>query len=142
MPQYGEGYAGDGANAAHVNTVLGPRDGAVGQAWATGLATPSAGHARFVVVRAPNDPVVPYTLFVNKATIDGERHAALTWEAAQAGVAEGVDRAVADGTVRGDLRTLALIAAVWVDPAADDHDQVRLANADATHAALVQGARR
>ena len=38
--QIGEGFAGDGVNAAHINTVLGPKDGPVGTAWATALATP------------------------------------------------------------------------------------------------------
>lgn len=140
IPQFGEAYAGEGVNAAHLNTVLGLRDGPVGQAWATSLATSSVGHIRFVVVRAPNDPVFPYTLFVNKATIDGDRHGELTWGAAQAGVADGVDRAVADGTIAGDLGRLGLIAAVWVDPAAEDAGAVRVNNADATHAALVAGA--
>lgn len=140
-PQYGEAYEGEGVNAAHINTVLGLRDGPVGQAWATSLATPSVGHARFVVVRSPNDPVVPYTVFVNKATIDGERHADLTWTAAQAGVAEGVDRAVAGGIITGDVLVLALIVAVWVNPAADDANAVRRNNADATYRSLVVGAR-
>ena len=66
----GEGFAGDGVNAAHINTMLGPKDGPVGIAWATALATPRAGHIPFVVVLAPNLPVKPTTLFVNKATID------------------------------------------------------------------------
>lgn len=139
MPQYGEAFVGEGANAAHINTVLGLRDGPVGQAWVTSLATPSAGHARFVVVRSPNDPVMPYTLFVNKATIDGERHAGLTWKAAQAGVADGVDRAVAESVIGGDLLALALIVAVWVDPLADDADAVRTNNADATCRSLRAG---
>ena len=45
----GEGFAGEGANAAHVNTVLGETSGPVGVAWATALATPvlmDAGKAR------------------------------------------------------------------------------------------------
>jgi len=49
--QLGEAFVGEGPNAAHVNTVLGGRDGSVGTAWATALATPSQGHAPFVVVR-------------------------------------------------------------------------------------------
>ena len=74
--QLGEGFAGDGPNAAHVNTMLGPKDGPVGAAWATALATPRAGHTPFVVVVKPNVPVKPMTLFVNKATVDaGERAA-------------------------------------------------------------------
>src|SRR5438552_15692763 len=90
----GESYVGEGANAAHVNTVLGGRDGPVGAAWATALATPSHGHAPFVVVLHPGLPVKPFTLFVNKATIASDSHANLTWGAAQAGVASGVADAV------------------------------------------------
>ena len=79
--QIGEGFAGDGPNAAHINTVLGSKEGAVGSAWATALATPTAGHAPFVVVVRPNVPVKPFTLFFNKATVAGdknERHARFT----------------------------------------------------------------
>ena len=99
---------GSGPNAAHINTVLGAKDGPVGTAWATALATPRLGHAPFVVVVRPNVPVKPFTLFVNKAAIDGEtneRHAQLTWGAAQAGVAAGVAAAVRTGVVsRGRCR--------------------------------------
>ena len=35
----GESFIGDGAEAAHINTVLGQRAGPVGTAWATALAT-------------------------------------------------------------------------------------------------------
>lgn len=139
-PQYGESFVGIGANAAHINTVLGLRDGPVGQAWATSLATPSEGHTRFVVVRTPNQPVLPFTLFVNKATIASERHAELTWKAAQQGVASGVDRAVSEAVITGTLEALALIVAVWVDPFADDGEQVQSNNADATFRALLTGA--
>lgn len=131
----GEGFAGDGVNAAHVNTMLGARDSPVGTAWATALATPRAGHIPFVVVLAPNLPVKPMTLFVNKATVDpaDERHARLTWGAAQAGVAAGVQAALRDGIVPPDQ---VLVAAVWVNPAADDEEQVFANNRDATRAAL------
>ena len=71
--QVGEGFAGSGADAAHVNSILGDREGPVGTAWATALASPSAGHTPFVVVLRPNVPVRPMTLFVNKATIAGDR---------------------------------------------------------------------
>ena len=100
--QIGEGFAGDGANAAHVNTMLGAKNGPVGAAWATALATPRAGHAPFVVVVRPNVPVKPMTLFVNKATVDPTRTSAtrtLTWGAAQAGVAAGVMAAHRKGVI-------------------------------------------
>ena len=78
----GEGFVGKGANAAHINVVLGLRDGPVGTAWATALATPREGHVPFVAVAQPNMPVVPFTLFVNKAAIANDRHGELTGGAA------------------------------------------------------------
>ena len=51
--EIGEAFVGDGADAAHINTVLGPRSGPVGTAWATALATPSAGHTPFIAVVRP-----------------------------------------------------------------------------------------
>lgn len=138
----GEGFAGEGANAAHVNTVLGEKSGPVGAAWATALATPRAGHAAFVVVAAPNVPVKPSTLFVNKATVESgnERHARLTWGAAQAGVAAGVTSAHRKGVLHADdADELVLLAAVWVNPEADDEEAVYANNAEATLAALTAG---
>jgi 5,6,7,8-tetrahydromethanopterin hydro-lyase len=138
----GEGFAGEGENAAHINTMLGPKNGPVGAAWATALATPRAGHAAFVVVAARNVPVKPMTLFVNKATIDpaDERHGRITWGAAQAGVAAGVINAHRTGVLRADdADELVLVAAVWVNPAAEDEEAVFTNNAEATLAALRAG---
>jgi len=140
--QIGEGFSGEGANAAHVNTMLGSKDGAVANAWTTALATPRAGHVPFVVVVKPNVPVKPMTLFVNKATVEdaGGPHARLTWGAAQAGVAAGVVAAVRKGVVAPeDAHDVLLVAAVWVNPAADDEEAVYANNATATLAALVAG---
>ena len=52
----GESYIGEGAEAAHVNTVLGERSGPVGVAWATALATPER---RAHAVRRRGDPGAP-----------------------------------------------------------------------------------
>lgn len=139
-PQYGEAFTGVGVNAAHINTVLGLRDGSVGTAWATALATPSVGHARFVVVKEPNQPVLPMTLFVNKATIESDRHGEMTWVAGQRGVAQGVERATAEGVISSfRLNELALIVAVWVNPLANNDAEVESNNADATYRALLMG---
>src|SRR6266550_1849655 len=127
----GESFVGEGAEAAHINTVLGDRDGPVGAAWATALATPRAGHVAFVAVIQPNLPVKPLTLFVNKAPMADEQHGDLTWGAAQAGVAGGVADA--------DAEHLVLIAAVWVNPAARNATLVYQNNRAATRNALENG---
>jgi 5,6,7,8-tetrahydromethanopterin hydro-lyase len=139
--QIGEGFAGSGPNAAHVNTILGPKGGPVETAWATALATPRAGHVPFVAVLRPNLPVKPLTLFVNKAEVRGDDHARLTWGAAQAGVAGGVADAVADGIVLpAAVDDLLLVAAVWVAWNADDEALVYEHNRRATCDALAAGA--
>jgi 5,6,7,8-tetrahydromethanopterin hydro-lyase len=140
VTQIGESFVGDGADAAHINTVLGARGGPVETAWAGALAQPAPGHTPFVVVLQPGIAVQPLTLFVNKATIAGDRHGTLTWGAAQAGVARGVADAVADGVVAAsDAPELLLIAAVWVNPDATDERAVYENNAQATLGALRAG---
>lgn len=139
--QIGESFVGDGANAAHINTVLGLRDGAVGTAWATALAGPTAGHQPFVAIIRPGLPVKPATLFVNKATIADDKHGYLHWGPAQAGVAAGVADAVAEGVIPAERADdLALITAVWVNPAATDPDVIYRNNREAVRTALRAGA--
>ncbi|WP_426518005.1 formaldehyde-activating enzyme [Diaminobutyricibacter sp. McL0618] len=139
--QIGESFVGEGVNAAHINTVLGDRNGPAGTAWATALASPSAGHVPFVAVLRPSLPVKPLTLFVTKAAPTDDAHGTLIWGPAQAGVAAGVADAVADGVIpESSTDSVVLIAAVWVNPGADDADAVYLNNRAATAAALSNGA--
>jgi 5,6,7,8-tetrahydromethanopterin hydro-lyase len=135
-PQIGEGSAGSGAEAVRVSTVLGDRDGPVGAAWTTSIATPSMGHSPFVVVAKPNLPVVPFTLFVPAVGVVDQRHAELTMGAGQAGVAAAVLDLKMDD-VEGDL---CLIASVWIGPQADDEEAVFENTRDATIGALKLGA--
>ncbi|MFD7180750.1 formaldehyde-activating enzyme [Streptomyces sp. NPDC059904] len=133
----GEAFVGAGVNAAHTNIVLGRKGGPVETAWATALATPSAGHVPFMTVVRPSVPVKPLTLFVNKAAADGELHERATWGSAQAGLAQGVTDALLDGTVPADeADDLLIIAAVWVNPGVDDLDESFRNQRVAAHQAL------
>jgi 5,6,7,8-tetrahydromethanopterin hydro-lyase len=139
--EIGEGFAGDGPEAAHLNTMLGLRSGPLGTAFATALASPTTGHIPFLVVWEPNVPVTPATLFINKAAIASDRHGELTWGAAQAGVALGVTRYASERfSEPGAADEWALITAVWVDPTAADEQLVFHNNAEATYHALIRGA--
>lgn len=138
--QFGEGFAGDGVNAAHINTVLGAKGGPVETAWVTSLAHPTPGHVPFVAVLKPGLPLQPFTLFINKATIAGDKHAELTWGAAQAGVAKGVTSALVEGVInQAQADRLLLVVAVWVNPQAGDAGLVFTNNAQATLDALRAG---
>jgi 5,6,7,8-tetrahydromethanopterin hydro-lyase len=138
--EIGESFVGEGPNAAHVTTVLGSREGPVGAAWASGLANPTDGHVAFVAVLQPGLPVKPFTLFVNKARIEGPAHARMTWGPAQAGVASGVADAVAAEILsEEEADRLVLVAAVWVDPAADDATAVFGNHREAVRSSLIIG---
>lgn len=135
-PQIGAGSAGTGADAVQVSTVLGDRDGPVGAAWTTAIATPSMGHSPFVVVARPNLPVVPLTLFVPAVGVVDHRHAELTMGAGQAGVAA----AVLDLKMDDPDGDACLIASVWIGPGAADEEAVFENTRAATVAALKLGA--
>ena len=66
------------------------------------------------------------TLFVNKAPIAGDEHGILTWGAAQAWLwVDGVADAVSEGILsEADADENLIIAAVWVNPAAQDAEKV------------------
>jgi len=133
----GESFIGSGGEAAHLNVVLGRRGSPVETAWAGSLAAPRAGHIPFVTVLQPGLPVKPFTLFVNKAPIESDRHGTLTWGAAQAGVAAGVALAVREGLIPTDeADDLLIIAAVWVNPTAQDEELVFQNNRESTLGAI------
>jgi 5,6,7,8-tetrahydromethanopterin hydro-lyase len=139
--QIGESFVGSGANAAHTNTILGDRSGPAGVAWATALATPRAGHVPFMVIAQTGIPVNPPTLFVNKAPIEGDQHGLFTWGATQAGVAAGVGDALRNGVIDlAQCMDLVIIAALWVNPAANDEEEVFSNQRQAMLTALTNGA--
>jgi 5,6,7,8-tetrahydromethanopterin hydro-lyase len=122
--------------------VFGHREGPAGVAWATALATPSQGHVPFVAVLKPSLPTKPITLFVTKAAPASDNHGLMIWGAAQAGVASGVADAVAEGFIaRANLDNSCIITAVWVNPDANDADEVYRNNRLATKNALANGSK-
>ena len=65
----GEALAGDGDEIAHIDLLIGSKDGPVGTAFANALARQSAGHNNLLAVLAPNLAVKPATVMITKVTI-------------------------------------------------------------------------
>lgn len=121
----GEGFEGNGVNASHINIMIGPRNGVVGQAFSSSLASPSQGHCPFMVVIKPNVPAKPMTLYVNKAEISGELHGNATWGASQAAIAKAVTEALLAGILPAVAEDeWCIITANWVNPGCNDIDEV------------------
>lgn len=133
----GEGWDGEPPNGSHINVVLASRGSAVQAAIVGALASPRPGHVPFQVCLEVGTAVRPTTIFVNKASFEGDEHARITWGAGQVGVAQGVLDAVAEGLVDPvSAAELTLLAAVWIDPKASDETAVKRAARRATRNAL------
>lgn len=138
--EIGESFVGTDATGARVTTVLGTREGPVGAAWATALATRSTGHEPFLAVVQPGLPVKPFTLVVPGATVEGAGHRRLLEGPAHAGVAAGVaDAVAAEVLTEAEGDELLCIATVWVDPRAEDVEALFANHREATRSAIVIG---
>lgn len=138
----GEAFVGEGADAAHINLILGPK-AELGAAYALAAASPGPGHIPFQAVVQPNVPAVPATLFIAKAGLSGPAHERMTWGPAQAGVAAGVTEALLQGVLPDEAADgWVAIVLVWVDPAATDAEAVYANNRAATRQAAERAMRR
>jgi 5,6,7,8-tetrahydromethanopterin hydro-lyase len=135
--QIGEAWAGDAPNGCHLNVVLARRGSATAAAAVTALASPRPGHAPFLVCLGPGTVVHPPTIFVNKTTIDSEAIGRMTWGAGQLGVGQGVLDAVDEGLLdAGEAAEITVLAAVWIDPGADEETALRRACREAMRTAI------
>ncbi|MGB9134454.1 MAG: 4-hydroxy-tetrahydrodipicolinate synthase [Candidatus Bathyarchaeia archaeon] len=133
----GEALAGEGADVAHIDLMVGVKDGPVGEAYAKAKANPTSGHEPLVAILEPNVLVKPVTLMVPTVTIRNMRQASMVYGPAQAGVAKAVADSLADGTVPKEAaEDLVVIANVFVHPSAIDRQRVYINNYKAMRHAL------
>jgi 5,6,7,8-tetrahydromethanopterin hydro-lyase len=133
----GESFVDRGINAAHINVLIGPKNGPVGAALTSSLAAPRLGHPPFMTILGPNLPVKPATLFSAKGDLRGDLHSTLTFGPAQQGVAEGITKAVNDELLpEFAIEDWVIIAAVWVNWEANDADKIYVNNREATYEAI------
>jgi len=125
----GEALAGQGAEVAHVDIMIGNKSGPIGEAFAKAKATPTAGHEPLLAILEPNLAVKPSTMIVPTVTITSMRQASMVYGPAQAAVAKAVVDSVADGTIPKEAADdLIIIANVFVHPTAVDRQRVYINN--------------
>jgi 4-hydroxy-tetrahydrodipicolinate synthase len=125
----GEALAGGGAEVAHIDLLLGKKDGPLGEAFAKAKATPTPGHEPLLAILEPNLAVKPVTLIVPTVTITSMRQASMVYGPAQTAVAKAVIDSVADGTIPKEAaEDLIIIANVFVHPTAVDRQRVYINN--------------
>ena len=133
----GEALVGEGNEIAHIDLLIGSKEGPVGTAFAAALANQSAGHSNLLAVLEPNLLTKPATILVTKVTIKGMKQAVQMFGPAQYAVAKAVADCVADGTLPADkAEDLVIVCGVFIHPAAEDNAKILKYNHEATVMAI------
>ena len=135
----GEALAGEGNEIAHIDLLIGSKDGPVGAAFASALSTQSAGHTNLLAVLTPNVVAKPATVLITKVTIKGMKQAVQMFGPAQYAVAKAVADCVADGTIpASQADDLVIVCGVFIHPAAEDNAKILKYNYDATKLSIAR----
>jgi 5,6,7,8-tetrahydromethanopterin hydro-lyase len=121
----GESLIGEGDEVAHIDLIIGPKSGPVGEAFAGALLNQKEGHTNLLAVVAPNLPAKPDTIIANKVTIKGATQAVQMFGPAQAGVARGVVDSVREGVIpENEVDDLCVIVGVFIHWDAKDDKKI------------------
>lgn len=133
----GEALIGEGSELAHVDLIVGDKNGPVGMAFANALSQLSAGHTPLLAVVRPNLLTKPATVVIPKVTLKNEGQVNQMFGPVQAAVAKAVADAVEDGLF-GDvnINDICILASVFLHPSAKDYNRIYRYNYGATKLAI------
>ena len=133
----GESLLGEGNEVAHIDLMIGDKNGPIGQAFANGMTQLSAGHTPVLAVIRPNLPPKPHTLIVPKVTIKNMEDTGKIFGPAQAAVAKAIADSAEEGIIPANkLDSWVIICSVFIHPKATDYRKIYQYNYGATKMAL------
>ncbi|MCA1915105.1 bifunctional 5,6,7,8-tetrahydromethanopterin hydro-lyase/3-hexulose-6-phosphate synthase [Methanospirillum hungatei] len=133
----GEALIGEGSELAHVDLIVGDKNGPVGMAFANALSQLSAGHTPLLAVVRPNLLTKPATVVIPKVTLKNEGQVNQMFGPVQAAVAKAVADAVEEGLF-GDvnINDICILASAFLHPSAKDYNRIYRYNYGATKLAI------
>ncbi len=135
----GEALAGDGNEIAHIDLLIGDKDGPVGTAFANALADQKQGHSNLLAVLTPNLAVKPATVMITKVTIKGATQAVQMFGPAQAAVAKAVADSVAEGVIpKNKCEDYVIVCGVFIHWEAADNKKIYDYNYEATKLSIAR----
>jgi 5,6,7,8-tetrahydromethanopterin hydro-lyase len=138
----GEALVGEGNEVAHIDLMIGSKDGPVGQAFANALANQKQGHSNLLAVLTPNLICKPATVLITKVTIKGAPQAVQMFGPAQAAVARAVADSVAGGVIPKDkAEDLVIVCGVFIHWEAKDDNKIYQYNYEATKLSIQRAMR-
>jgi 5,6,7,8-tetrahydromethanopterin hydro-lyase len=133
----GEALVGEGNEIAHIDLLIGSKEGPVGTAFANALANQSRGHSNLLAVLTPDWICKPATVLITKVTIQGAKQAVQMFGPAQAAVARAVADSVAAGVIPKDKADeLVIVCGVFIHWEAKDDNKIYQYNYEATKMAI------
>ena len=135
----GESLVGEGNEVAHIDLLIGDKNGPVGTAFANALSSQKMGHSNLLAVLTPNLAVKPATVMVTKVTIKGAKQAVQMFGPAQYAVAKAVADSVEAGVIPKDqCEDLVIVCGVFIHWEADDDKKIFDYNYEATKEAIAR----
>jgi 5,6,7,8-tetrahydromethanopterin hydro-lyase len=135
----GEALVGEGNEVAHIDLLIGSKDGPVGTAFANALADQKHGHSNLLAVLTPNLICKPATVLITKVTIKGAAQAVQMFGPAQASVAKAVTDCVAEGIIpRSEVENLVIVCGVFIHWQAKDDNKIYQYNYEATKLSIAR----
>ncbi len=129
----GESLVGEGNEVAHIDLIIGAKNGPAGQAFLNALSNNKDGFTSLLAVVAPNLPCTPDTLLFNKVTIKGAKQAVQMFGPAQAAVARAVVDSVSSGVIPKDkANDYVILVGVFIHWEAADDKKIYKYNYEAT----------
>jgi len=133
----GEALVGTGAELAHVDLVMGDKEGPVGMAFANSISQLSAGHTPLLAVVRPNLLTKPATLVIPKVTLKKGEQVSEMFGPVQAAVAKAVADSVEEGVFEGiDIENTVILASIYLAPEAKNYNMIYRYNYGATKLAI------
>jgi 5,6,7,8-tetrahydromethanopterin hydro-lyase len=138
----GESLKGDGNEVAHIDLMIGSKDGPVGHAFAAALADQKQGFSNLLAVLEPNLICKPATVLITKVTIKGAGQAVQMFGPAQKAVAKAVADSVASGVIPKDQAdSLVIVCGVFIHWDAKDNVKIYENNYEATKESILRAMR-
>jgi bifunctional enzyme Fae/Hps len=133
----GEALVGEGAELAHIDLLIGDKDGPVGMAFANAASQLSAGHTPLLAVVRPNLLTKPATLVIPKVTLKKFSQVNEMFGPVQAAVAKAVADSLEEGLFGDlDIDEIVILASAFLHPEAADYNRIYRYNYGATKLAI------
>ncbi len=135
----GEALVGDGAELAHIDLLMGDKEGPIGSAFANAISQLSVGHTPLLAVVRPNLLTKPVTLVIPKVTLKDMHQVNEMFGPVQAAVAKAVADSVEEGAFGDlDIENIAILCSAFVHPEAKDYNKIYRFNYGATKLSITR----